>query len=329
MRRYLYTTLHPDIYHGHNKKPPFFEGWYFKLIDKSETQRYAVIPGIFLSNDPEKHHAFIQILDGMTGKATYHSFPADQFIAAAEEFDIRLGENHFTRQHIRLAINDEYLRITGEVHFEQITPFPVTLRAPGIMGWYGWIPFMECYHGIVSLDHTLNGVLNLNNTALDFTGGRGYIEKDWGKSFPSAYVWMQTNHFDTPNVCLSASIAMIPSVGRTFRGFIIAFWLNRTLYRMATYTGAQVEKLEITDDFVTWTVRDRHYQLTMQATRAAGGLLMGPARTEMHKRVDETLKATVEVKLIAHKDGHVVFHETGRNAGLEVHGDLQKLLSSH
>ena len=23
------------------------------------------------------------------------------------------------------------------------------------MGWYAWVPFMECYHGVLSLDHTI------------------------------------------------------------------------------------------------------------------------------------------------------------------------------
>jgi hypothetical protein len=33
------------MYHGHGKRPPFFEGWYYKLVSADETQRYAVIPG--------------------------------------------------------------------------------------------------------------------------------------------------------------------------------------------------------------------------------------------------------------------------------------------
>ncbi len=67
MPNFFQKVLHPDWYHGHGKQPPFFEGWYFKLIDATERYRYAVIPGIFLSRDREKHHAFVQVLDGQTG----------------------------------------------------------------------------------------------------------------------------------------------------------------------------------------------------------------------------------------------------------------------
>jgi len=42
--------------------------------------------------------------------------------------------------------------------------------------------------------------------------------------------------------------------------------------------------------------------------------------------VNESLQAVVEVRLST-RDGKVVFEGQGRNAGLEVHGDLVRLLS--
>ncbi len=43
MRQFAYSTLHPAIYHGHSQRPPFFEGWYFKIVSADETQRYAAM----------------------------------------------------------------------------------------------------------------------------------------------------------------------------------------------------------------------------------------------------------------------------------------------
>ena len=63
MIRFLRSALHPAAYHGHGKKPPFFEGWYYKIVDATEEQRFAIIPGVFLSDDPDRHHAFVQVLD--------------------------------------------------------------------------------------------------------------------------------------------------------------------------------------------------------------------------------------------------------------------------
>jgi tocopherol cyclase len=33
---------------------------------------------------------------------------------------------------------------------------------------------------------------------VDFSGGSGYIEKDWGRSFPRAWIWAQSNTFTQP-----------------------------------------------------------------------------------------------------------------------------------
>jgi tocopherol cyclase len=326
MRRYLYNTFHPEIYHGYGKKPPFFEGWYYKLVDATEQHRYAIIPGIFRAEDPSKNHSFIQVLNGMTGEATYHTFPEDAFDAHPEQFRVRVGNNYFQADSLSLDIQDEALSLKGQLHFQNLAPFPITLLSPGIMGWYGWIPFMECYHGVVSLDHVIRGSLTINRQEICFDHGRGYIEKDWGQNFPAGYVWQQSNHFRTPGTSLTASIAMIPFINTVFPGFIIALWHHASLFRFATYTGAVTERLEITDDCVFWVVRDQKYRLEMVSQRASGGLLHAPIRTEMHKRVDETMRSAVQVKL-SRLDGTVLFEEEGRCAALEVNGDLSGLVT--
>lgn len=327
IQRYIQQTLNPDWYHGHRKKPPFFEGWYFKIINETEDARYAIIPGIFINKDPSKTHAFVQVLNGTTGQASYHNFPAKAFCAAENDFDVHIGPNYFRKDCLSLDIVDTNLSIKGTLQFDGTTPWPVTWTAPGIMGWYGWLPFMECNHGVVSLDHSINGELQINGETVVFTGGRGYIEKDWGSNFPSGYIWQQTNHFDAERTSLTASIAVIPNLGFKFAGFIIGLWHKQQLYRFATYTGAKVELLQVTDTQITWIVRDKRFRLEMRSSRAAGGSLKGPEKIDMHKRVDETLQALVEVRLST-ISGELIFHGIGRNAGLEVVGELSLLTTS-
>lgn len=326
MRGYIERVMHPERYHGHNRQPPFFEGWYFKLIDATEQHRYAVIPGIFLSHDAAKHHAFVQVLDGQTGESAYFSYPPEQFRAAADDFDVWVGPNHFRADGIRLRLEGEHLALQGELRFEGLVPWPVRWSAPGIMGPFGWLTFMECYHGVVSLDHTIRGELRLDGQTLRFDGGQGYIEKDWGESFPSSYIWMQSNHFAQGDVCLTASIAHIPFKAFSFPGYIVGFWQDGVLHRFTTYTGARLERLRVTDQHVEWVLSNSLYRLELFATRSRGGLLHGPTRVEMHKRIMETLQATIEVRLTDVKMGRERFNGVGRNGGLEVFGDLSGLV---
>ncbi|HRF95690.1 MAG TPA: tocopherol cyclase family protein, partial [Aggregatilineales bacterium] len=113
----------------------------------------------------------------------------------------------------------------------------------------------------------------------------------------SAYIWMQSNHFDTPNTSLSASIAMIPLLGRSFRGGIVGFYHEGILHKFAKYTNVVNERLELTDKHVTWVMRNKSHRLELVAERVSGGLLLAPIRTEMHKRVDETMKSSVHVRM--------------------------------
>jgi tocopherol cyclase len=317
-------VLHPERYHGQGRRPPFFEGWYFKLVDAEQRRRIAIIPGIFLNDDPEKRQAFIQVLDGCTGNVTHHRYPVESFHAAGGDFDVRIGRSRFRLDSIELEIDDEHGSWQGELRFEGLHPWPVTWKSPGVMGWYAWVPVMECYHGVLSFDHTVEGALRRGADVWSFRGGRGYIEKDWGESFPEAYVWMQTNHFSSGRASLTGSIAVIPWHRSWFRGFIVGLWLDGILHPFATYTGAQTESLRITDDRVEWVLRSGADVLELGATRAAGGLLLAPNRRELGTRVGETMLASVDVRLDV--DGSTRFEGRGMSAGLEVHGDIAPLL---
>jgi tocopherol cyclase len=327
MRTYLDNILHPEGYHGHPGKSPFFEGWYFKLVDSTGHSRYAIIPGVSLSPGDFGPHCFVQTLDGRTGDTDYHVYPLDAFSANRHTLEIQVGPNGFGTQGMTLDLPGTKLNINGHLAFSGLQPWPVKWHTPGIMGWYAWVPFMECYHGVLSFDHELHGRLHINGTAVDFTGGRGYIEKDWGKSFPSGWVWMQSNHFTTVGTSFTASIAMIPWIGSSFRGFIVGLLHEGKLLRFATYTRAKTEILEIHPDGVVWSIRDPHYRLKIKAHRAVHGNLRGPSRQDMARRVPETLQAIISVKLTRLSDGDVLFDNTGYHGGLEIAGDLDTLMS--
>jgi hypothetical protein len=139
---------------------------------------------------------------------------------------------------------------------------------------------------------------------------------------------MQSNHFGSPGTSLTASIATIPTLGLWFRGMIVGLLYEDRLYRFATYTGARLEHLKVDERAVTWVMRDRTHRLEIYATRAEGGLLRGPSAEAMGVRVPETISALIEVRLSRRRGGQVLFEDTGRYAGLEVVGDLDKLVTS-
>ncbi len=313
------------MYHGWGRRRRYFEGWYFKLVNAGESAALAIIPGISM-NETGERHAFIQVMDGKNCTAQYHRFDAGAFVPSPHRFELMLGPNFFSAEKIALDLPG----LQGEISFAQTTPWPKMLGAPGIMGWYSFVPFMECFHGVVSLNHRLQGALEMtatgatSATAIDFTGGKGYIEKDWGRSFPRAYVWMQTNHFDSAdNASLLASVAHIPWLGSYFIGFISGFWLEGRLFRFATYTGAR-QHLEIDVESVRLIFKNPKTELRIEARQAAGTALRSPLSGEMTGKINESLQAGIRAELL--EDGRRIFEGTARTGGLEVAGDVEILV---
>ncbi|HMQ47966.1 MAG TPA: tocopherol cyclase family protein [Saprospiraceae bacterium] len=312
----------PERYHGWGKKEGYFEGWYFKLVDPNEQYAFAVIPGISLGIDG-RHHAFIQVLDGKKCTATYYDFPVEAFQPNPDAFELQLGDNFFSTHKLRLNL----AQLKGEITMPLTTPWPKSLGAPGIMGWFSFMPFMECYHGVVSVYHDLQGQLEVDGQPIDFTYGKGYTEKDWGVSFPSAWIWTQTNHFDADKpISLMASVAHIPWLGSYFIGYIVGLLWEGKIYRFATYTGAKM-KAELGDQSVLLSFKDRRYRLEIVAHKAGGGDLVAPISGNMTGKVNESMQSTLTVRFF--ENDQLRFEGIGRNAGLEIAGQVEHLLTKN
>jgi tocopherol cyclase len=308
-----------------------FEGWYFKIVDPEGRHPFAIIPGVFLGEDA---HAFVQVLDGRRGRSWYHRYPLSDFAASRSRFEVRIAGNRFHSRGLSLHIDPKDdaggPAVRGRLQLGPWSRWPVTPLSPGVMGPYGFAPFMQCYHGILSLDHGVRGTLEVDDRPLDFDGGRGYLEKDWGQGFPLGYVWTQSNHFERPGIGVTASLATIPWVTGAFRGFLVGFLLDGTLHRFTTYTGARLESVEMTDSHVRLWVADRAHRLELDARKADGAVLHAPYERRMLERVAETMTSEIDLRFLetAGRRERVVFEGVGRHACLEAQGELDRVLDA-
>lgn len=308
------TILNPALFQGDMSRRGYFEGWYFKLIDGDGKTAAAVIPGVALGGTPgsQDSHAFVQFILGQ--QARYFKYGLDSFRADKRRFRVSIGENEFSADGIKLCLGDGAARVEGELRFHDGLPFPTGPVWPGIMGPYGFVPGMECYHGIVSIRHGISGSLFAEGSQLNFNGGTGYIEKDWGRSFPSAWVWLQANHFSDGPAFLF-SVADIPWRRSSFVGFFAFLHLNGRLIRFATYTGACLVSLNEREGAIHAEIRQRDRVLAVTARPGLGGLLMAPKNGLMNTAIEETISATVEVRLL--DGGRTVYEGVSACAGME------------
>ncbi len=315
-----YNIQHPDIYQGERRTKKYFEGWYYKNVHQSGDHAFALIPGVSIESAQDRH-AFIQLMDGTGGKSHYYEFPFEDFSADKSALEIKIGNNFFSKTKVKVDLPD----IQGELTISNLTPLKNTLTNPGIMGWYSFTPMMQCYHGIVSMHHTLDGVIQHDGKSWDYSNGVGYIEKDWGTSFPKCWFWTQCNTFDTKEkISVFASVAHIPWMGHYFIGYIAAVQIGDTLHRFATYNGAKF-KTRIDGDSLFLSFKKGNKILSIQSTKGIGAELKSPISGRMTGKVNESLQATMKVDMTIGNQSHL--EALGTNGGLEIAGDIDVLLS--
>ncbi len=316
----LHAFFNPEEFRGRGKKRNYFEGWYFKSVSPDENTALAIIPGIAMDGNGNRQ-SFIQVLDGKKHTAACHKFPLEAFRPASRRFYFEIGNNIFSASRVYLDLPG----LTGELFFSGNIPWPKPWYSPGIMGPYSFAPFMECYHGIVSLDHHIEGTIVHQGNAINFSGGRGYIEKDWGRSFPAAYIWAQSNHFSEPGISFKCSVAKIPWLRGSFTGFIAGLWWGGKLYRFATYNGTKLLRSFANEEKAEIILENSAYRLELLARRAVTATLASPIRGLMEGRIEESMNALLLVQLTERKSGSVLWRDEGRNAGLEVAGRIEEI----
>ncbi len=313
--------LNPEIFQGRHRKRNYFEGWYFKLIDAGMDNAVAVIPGVAYGNSAADRHAFVQVLDALNCKTYYIRYDLSDFKYNDSLFEIRIGANYFSGSEIELNISDKQLKLNGRLAFCNIVPFPKTIFKPGIMGPFSYVPFMECHHGIVNMHHRIEGRLTLTGRDIDLNGGYGYIEKDWGSSFPEVWVWLQSNHFGNDDVTLMFSAAKIPWLGRSFMGFISFIRIRREITIFATYNRSRITGLNYDNNCLVISLQGRRSKMRIEARHSDGGILKAPKNGLMYGEILESITAEVRVTLFDNH-GRVIYEGTGTHTGLEISDDM-------
>lgn len=312
----------PAIFQGTLGKKHYFEGWYLKQVGL-DGAKLAVIPGVSLSG--KDNHAFIQVFNGRSGESHYVSFPIEEFKPEKDPFAVVIGDNRFSYSGLELNIDDD-VSIKGALKFKGTTPYRYSWNERGVMGWFGYIPFMETNHGLLSLDHKVNGTITINEDLHEFREGKGYIEKDWGSSFPSSWIWMQSNGFREAGTSFMLSTAVIPWVGSSFIGHIALLHRGGETINMSTYRGGKITNLVKSGNGVTLTVQTGKYLMRVNAVQGESVDLKSPEKGLMTGRTVESLNSTLEVSLTEKRSGDIVFSEKGLDAGLEIMDDSDELV---
>lgn len=302
-------------FHGERIKKGYFEGWYYKIT--SETYSIAVIVGI--NKNTIDDHGFIQTLDTISNKEQYIRFPLHEVRISNAPFHIQMGENHFYSDAIKVNIKQPIplnIHVTlGDFHY--LHP---SLFAPTIMGPFAYIPRMECVHAIYSLYHKVVGNIEVNKQKLSVYNAIGYMEKDRGTSFPTTYLWLQSNHFQHhEKVSLFLSIASIPLPVIDFTGIIMVLMYDNQQLRFGSYYGAKVKVIKkINNNGYKIIIEQGKYCICIKVYLGKIFTLSAPSMGEMKHNAYETLSANGIIHI--YKNSRLLLQDSFAHAGCEVRG---------
>lgn len=214
------------------KKTNFFEGWYFK--EQCEELTIAFIPEVSYDEDG-KLSGSLQIV--LPDRSYYYTYQNPINMNLNRTMFIVMEKNVFTDACIHIDIEEEDLMIKGDIYFDREKG-----RKFNVMGPLAVFP-LPCKHGILSMEQRLSGTLEIDGKVYDFNGGKGYLETDFGKSFPRRYMWSQCNWFDSTDCQIAVAAATIPLGPIPIMGTFACINYEGQRYKLATYKGAEVEKI--------------------------------------------------------------------------------------
>lgn len=284
---------------GPKNKKNYFEGWYFKHT--SEHLNIAFIPSIAVVDNEKK--AYIQVISNLFSECFEFSY--DDFVAETKSLNIKIENNTFTEQGLNIDLKNDNFEIKGKLTYSDFLPLKYD-----IMGPFKYFPKMECKHNIFSMKHFVNGKISINNQEYLFINDLGYIEGDYGVSFPEKYIWIQANIMT--DVAISLSIATIPYGFINFTGVIAVLIIGSKEYRFATYNFTKI--IKNTNEHIK--LKKRNLTLEVFIKDSDKFALAAPKNGLMTRKVHESMKATIEVMLS--KKGSVIYQGIANNASVEI-----------
>ena len=217
-------------YHGNNRriKDSFFEGWYLRVVTKQQESIVLIFhifdphirtprQGVGLQVVTPKGTVVTNCSDVSSFRADSHSLDLRNFFPSGDENKdfFRLSEQRASGR--ATSTNGERLSAVFDFDILPTVGWGETLLADtettsssssseqfSTAGWLSAFPVFEPHYQVLISKGTTMGSLTLKEehdegssefAHYDLDGATMYLEKNWGRSFPSRWWWIQANTF--------------------------------------------------------------------------------------------------------------------------------------
>ena len=177
----MIRQFNPALLQGNLGKHKYFEGWFQKIYSHEHAASFILIYG-FATGNMSEEIGFIQLL--IPGHPVVHlNFSKDEIELNKTKHSVQFGHNIISDEHILIQQGGHLIDLRNQ---HQIT----NKYKSNSMGSYYLVPGLPCYHAILQNDSSLSGTIKVGPIQYNLHNASGYLEKNWGTSFPEKYFWM-------------------------------------------------------------------------------------------------------------------------------------------
>ncbi len=278
----------PSSLRGNFERNKYFEGWFQKVYSKQHNASFIFIYGYATHNSKDKF-GFLQVLiPNQPPEIVY--FSKDEVSCDIEHHTFGLGNNLLTAELIR--INTDEFRIDLNI----MTKHPIQ-TFKNSMGYAYYIPNLPCYHSVLHTTQLVSGEIQHKGVRYTLENEMGYLEKNWGTSFPESYFWVHAVDPNDPGVSLLFSRAEIPWLGKTFIKHVGHLCFNGQQIDLRELKNFAVSNFVVSPENRIVQIRSISLQLDISLEFGSEVIFKGPKDGELSRAILHQTDARIDVSL--------------------------------
>jgi tocopherol cyclase len=338
----LLNTPHSG-YHWNNLDRGFFEGWYFRLTLPKIGESFAFMYSIEDPSGNDPHSGSTAQILGIGEEYLWCTFPdVQKFWADKDNLALgHWGETNLTILPQLLSI-DEFDRgitqgyqVTATLHQGSLPEqncrwcyqtVPVygwgqsQQLQQATAGWLSLLPIFEPGWQVLMAHGLATGWIEWQGKRYEFNNAPAYSEKNWGRSFPEQWFWINCNSFDD-----SVGLALTAGGGKRK-----VLWMTEEVGMIGIHYRGKFYEFVPWNAQIDWQIQpwgewrmqasNQDFQVELTGTtEQAGTMVRTPTAQGLSLSCRDTLKGRLQLDLRT-RDGVQIVTATSLLAGLEVGG---------
>ena len=223
---------------------PHFEGWYYRATNPATGESWVLISA-YWQNQQRQTYGFNELIHSPSGtiwKQVVSGLDLQRIQQQAGALNIRIGGLELFEGGVRGTIeSDELGSVALDWNIDSCAYWggPSEWNNRWTMGWATEAPGVPLRWHVDQLKGTASGTVSFGEGTYKIDGSALHQEKNWGRAFPSSWVWFQSNVFENrPDVAFAAAGGAIFPVSWSPDGYMAG--------------------LRWKDQFFTWRTQDGH-----------------------------------------------------------------------